>query len=68
LRDQSRGRPTFSKVATTKKKMKWYFIGCPANSGYCGGKLLPKEKDLIRGIVDEKSLQTLGAINIVLFL
>ena len=37
-------------------------MGGPAKSGYCGGKLLPKEKDLIKGIVAAKSLHTFVAI------
>lgn len=38
-------------------------MGGPGKSGYCGGKLCPKEKDLIKGIVAAKSLQTLVAIS-----
>ncbi len=37
-------------------------MGGPEKSGYCGGKLFPKEKDLIKGIAAAKSLQTLVAI------
>ena len=49
-------------MATAQKKTKWYFIGGPENNGYWGGKLLPREKDLIKGIVAAKSLQTFVAI------
>ena len=38
-------------------------MGGPAKSGYCGGKFWPSEKDLIKGIVAAKSLQTLVAIS-----
>jgi len=37
-------------------------MGGPAKRGYSGGKLSPYEKDLIRGIVAAKSLQTFEAI------
>lgn len=53
----SKGIPIFSSSPIMKKNPKWYFIGCPENKGNSGGKFEPKEKDLIIGIVREKSLQ-----------
>jgi hypothetical protein len=37
-------------------------MGGPANIGYWGGKLDPRENDRIRGMVAAKSLQALDAI------
>lgn len=42
-------------------------MGGPEKSGYSGGKLLPKEKDLINGIWLAKSLQAFEAISIFPF-
>ena len=51
-----------TKTVRSRKKSIAQRIGTPGKIGYSGGKLSPKEKDLIRGIVAAKSLQAFEAI------